>query len=187
MAKVNGPFMSLDASGTIAGVLTASKWKGRNYMRIKTNPANPKTPAQLAVRSILGTLSKIAVAVLRPAEDTNGIGSAFFLKARELAPSGQSWISWLQKALNSKFSTLISGYNGIESSVKAFYEEEAGDIGLTQYIDVNEVTHKAGEQLFVLAFFAVNYLGYTGFSTGIETATALEVEALAEYVNKSAN
>ena len=30
MARVTGPFMSLDASGTIFGTLTASIWKGRS-------------------------------------------------------------------------------------------------------------------------------------------------------------
>lgn len=51
MAKVIGPFMSLDASGTLAGTITASKWKGRNYMRQRVTPANPQTDAQTGVRS----------------------------------------------------------------------------------------------------------------------------------------
>lgn len=51
MAKVIGPFMSLDASGTLAGTITASKWKGRNYMRQRVTPSNPQTSAQTGVRS----------------------------------------------------------------------------------------------------------------------------------------
>jgi hypothetical protein len=51
MAKVIGPFMSLDASGTLAGTITASKWKGRNYMRQRVIPSNPQSDAQTGVRA----------------------------------------------------------------------------------------------------------------------------------------
>jgi hypothetical protein len=55
MAKVSGPFMSVDASGTIYGVLTASIWKGRNYIRGHVVPTNKKTDAQKVVRQLLAT------------------------------------------------------------------------------------------------------------------------------------
>ena len=55
MAKVSGPFMSVDASGTIYNTLTASIWKGRNYIRGYVRPTNPKTAAQLVVRTLLAT------------------------------------------------------------------------------------------------------------------------------------
>ena len=53
MAKVTGPFMSVDASGTIYNTLTASIWKGRNYIRGWFRPSNPKTAGQLAQRTLL--------------------------------------------------------------------------------------------------------------------------------------
>lgn len=53
MAKVTGPFMSIDASGSIYNTLTASVWKGRNYIRGWFRPSNPKTPDQFAQRSLL--------------------------------------------------------------------------------------------------------------------------------------
>lgn len=55
MAKVTGPFMSIDASGTIYNTLTASIWKGRNYIRGFFRPTNPKTDAQFTVRTLLAT------------------------------------------------------------------------------------------------------------------------------------
>jgi hypothetical protein len=55
MAKVTGPFMSIDAAGTIYNALTASIWKGRNYIRGYFRPSNPKTAAQLVVRTLLAT------------------------------------------------------------------------------------------------------------------------------------
>lgn len=64
MAKVTGPFMSIDASGTIYNTLTASIWKGRNYIRGWFRPSNPKTANQLAQR----TLMKTAVAAWQALE-----------------------------------------------------------------------------------------------------------------------
>ena len=55
MAKVKGPFMSVDASGTIYGTLTASIWKGRNYIRGLVIPTNRKTDGQKVVRTLLAT------------------------------------------------------------------------------------------------------------------------------------
>jgi len=53
MARVTGPFLSIDASGTAYQLLTASIWKGRNYMRGFFRPTNPKTEDQKAVRETL--------------------------------------------------------------------------------------------------------------------------------------
>lgn len=55
MAKVTGPFMSIDASGTIYNTLTASIWKGRNYIRGFFRPTNPKTAAQFTQRTLLAS------------------------------------------------------------------------------------------------------------------------------------
>ena len=51
MAKVDGPLLSLDASGSVGGAMTFSKWKGRNYVRQKTKPANPQTAGQTTQRT----------------------------------------------------------------------------------------------------------------------------------------
>jgi hypothetical protein len=53
MAKVTGPLFSLDASGTIANAMTFSKWKGKNYVRLRVIPANPQTAGQTSQRNTL--------------------------------------------------------------------------------------------------------------------------------------
>jgi hypothetical protein len=63
MALVTGPAMSLDASGTIGGVMTFSKWKGRNYIRQCVKPSNPKTAAQTGLRAMLSFLSQAWAAI----------------------------------------------------------------------------------------------------------------------------
>jgi hypothetical protein len=58
MAKVTGPFLSLDARGTVAKTLTASVWKGVNYMRQRVVPANPRSFKQLAIRQLITDASQ---------------------------------------------------------------------------------------------------------------------------------
>lgn len=53
MARVVGPFMSVDASGTAYDLITASIWKGRNYVRGFFRPTNPKTANQKAQRELM--------------------------------------------------------------------------------------------------------------------------------------
>ena len=51
MARVAAPLLSLDASGTLAKAITFSKWKGRNYVRTRVVPANPRSGLQVGMRS----------------------------------------------------------------------------------------------------------------------------------------
>lgn len=58
MVKVNGPMLSLDASGTIANTATFAKWKGRAYVRQRVVPTNPKSAGQTSIRQMLKFLSQ---------------------------------------------------------------------------------------------------------------------------------
>lgn len=51
MVTLKGPLMSFDASGALGGSIVFSKWKGRNYARKLSIPANPKTGLQVGMRS----------------------------------------------------------------------------------------------------------------------------------------
>ena len=53
MVRVTGPFLSLDARGTLADTLTGSFWRGINYIRERVVPHNPKSTEQTAVRGVL--------------------------------------------------------------------------------------------------------------------------------------
>jgi hypothetical protein len=58
MVKVAAPALSLDASGSIAGAVTFSKWKGRNYVRQLVKPSNPQSGGQVGVRAMFKFLSQ---------------------------------------------------------------------------------------------------------------------------------
>lgn len=52
MALVKAPLFGLDASGALGDSIVFSKWRGRNYVRILTQPANPKSGLQVGMRSV---------------------------------------------------------------------------------------------------------------------------------------
>ncbi len=58
MVKVNGPMMSLAASGTLADTITFSNWKGRAYVRERVIPSNPKSGAQVGRRAMFKFLTQ---------------------------------------------------------------------------------------------------------------------------------
>ncbi len=58
MVKVIGPLGGFDASGSLAGSIVFSKWKGRNYVRRLVKPSNPKSGGQVGVRSMFKFLSQ---------------------------------------------------------------------------------------------------------------------------------
>jgi hypothetical protein len=51
MAIAKAPLFGLDASGTIAGSIVFSKWKGRNYVRRHAVPSNPQSGLQVGMRA----------------------------------------------------------------------------------------------------------------------------------------
>lgn len=59
MAVVKGPLFSIGASGTVAGAVVYSTWKGRPYVRQHAIPANPRSAGQLSVRAMMQFLSQI--------------------------------------------------------------------------------------------------------------------------------
>jgi len=59
MAKVTGPLLSLDASGTVANTMTFSRWKGINYVRQRVIPTYTNTTAQAAIRLLVKNASQI--------------------------------------------------------------------------------------------------------------------------------
>ena len=58
MARVTGPLFSVDASGTVAGAVVFSRWKGRSYVRKHAIPSNPNSVKQVSVRAALRFLSQ---------------------------------------------------------------------------------------------------------------------------------
>lgn len=165
--------MSINPSGSLAGLMTAARWKGIPYVRLLVTPSNPRSAGQLATRLIFGSIAKAAKSVLTSFADMADVGSPFFTTARDAAPSGQSWISFLQQRSYAAASGIDSGYAALSGTVQGYFANTAADIGLTDYVpswDTNP-GYVAGKQLYALAYFGSNTL--TGaVKTAADTAIA---------------
>lgn len=56
--KIRSPMHSIDARGKFGASLVFAIWRGLNYVRSLTIPANPQTTRQMLVRGYLTTLSR---------------------------------------------------------------------------------------------------------------------------------
>lgn len=189
MAKSDAPFMSINASGTLFSLLTAAKWKGRPYLRGRVIPSNPSTANQQNTRAAIGTIAKGASLVLTSYSDPAGFGSLFFQTARDGAPSGQSWISWLQKTLVSiEFGDVETAYAGESGTVQGYFQTGATGAGLTDYDPdfYHQTPHDimtAGGQLYTLAYFAANYLTGTVQTTAAAALVGANQTAIDDFVD----
>jgi len=91
MARVSGPFMSIDASGTIYKTLTASIWKGRNYIRGYFVPTNADTAAQQVQRALMasavtGWQALVAVMPVSPPLGAESYKDQWNIAARDVYP-----------------------------------------------------------------------------------------------------
>jgi hypothetical protein len=50
--------MSMDASGTVAGAIVFSRWKGLPYVRRHAIPSNPRSPKQVSMRAMMSFLAR---------------------------------------------------------------------------------------------------------------------------------
>lgn len=187
--KSPAPLMSLNPSGSIFGLLTASRWKGRPYLRGLVTPSNPSSAGQIAVRLYLGSVAKAARAVLTQANDTLSVGSQFFIDARDGAPSGQSWISFLQRYAKDVYDKTITQWALIDGTEKGYFTSGATTLGLSDYTPTlggdPQTGLTAGQQVMALGFFAQDYLSQTLTTLLGTSPDASSVTAFVAYVQDS--
>ena len=153
MAKTTGPLLSFDASGTTGKVMTASKWKGRTYMRLRVIPKNPKSDDQAGLRTVFGAVAKNAKQIL-PASD-------LYTQIVAVTPQDQSWISYLAKVTigpnGDDFAAAKTAYNLMgNATVKGYFDAAAPTVGLSGF-ELPYGTYgavSAGLQLWACAYAA---------------------------------
>ena len=161
MARVTGPLMSMEASGTIGKTLTFANWVGRQYVRRWTRPSNPQTQDQMDQRnafSVIGVGVSWANKCLQINSSTTKTDEAAY---REKTPSGMRWNGYIQKVLTGSGA---AGYKAAKLawdalSNKAAWETTAA--GLTppvqsapQYQEggASDVAATPGEVLFIMNY-----------------------------------
>ena len=120
MARVTGPLMSMEASGTIGKTLTFANWVGRQYVRRWTRPANPQTADQMDQRnafSIIGVGVSQANKCLQVNDSTTKTDEQAF---RDKTPSGMRWNGYIQKVLTGSGA---AGYNAAQAAWNALSDK----------------------------------------------------------------
>ena len=161
MARVTGPLMSMEASGTIGKTLTFANWVGRQYVRRWTRPSNPQTQVQMDQRnafSVIGVGVSWANKCLQINSSTTKTDEAAF---REKTPSGMRWNGYIQKVLTG---SSAAGYKAAKlawNSISNNAAWEATAAGLTppvqsapQYQEggASDVAATPGEVLFIMNY-----------------------------------
>lgn len=161
MARVTGPLMSMEASGTIGKTLTFANWVGRQYVRRWTRPANPQTQNQMDQRnafSIIGVGVSWANKCLQINSSTTKTDEVAF---REKTPSGMRWNGYIQKVLTGSGA---AGYKAAKLAWDALGSGAAWETtaaGLTppvqsapQYQEggASDVAATPGEVLFIMNY-----------------------------------
>lgn len=189
MAKVTGPLMSLDASGTVGKTAVFSKWKGQNYVRLRVTPMNRQTSDMQNVRIKCGGMGYACSFVTRDVPGEGNVG--FYSDAKAAAPAGQSWISFAMKQLlganMSTFDGKATAYTSVNPTNQGYYATAAANLGLTAFsiAVVGTVTSiVAAEILYHLAWFAHTDLDGAGsiFATDPDDASAAELANLLLYL-----
>ena len=161
MARVTGPLMSMEASGTIGKTLTFANWVGRQYVRRWTRPSNPQTLEQMRQRnafSVIGVGVSQANNCLQDNSSTSKTDEQAF---REKTPSGMRWNGYIQKVLTG---TNAAGYRAAKLAWDSLLGQAAWETtanGLTppvplapQYLEGGASTDAAspGEVLFIMNY-----------------------------------
>lgn len=129
MAKVTGPLMSLEASGTIGNALTFSRWVGRPYVRRYTVPANPQTLDQENHRNRFSAIGTITTWASRNQQtfDGNVLDDQALIKAK--TPADQRWNGYLLRVMTSgngaQYEAAKASWEGANLSYQPAWETAA--------------------------------------------------------------
>lgn len=181
MAKLKGPLMSMEASGSIGGALTYANWKGQAYVRGLVIPVNRMSEDQGDNRMIVGGIGRAVSKV--------NVDSDYHLQMITLnkIPSGQSKQSALVKAIKTLYCADATAFEAIYTAFeahaqKAAFTASAAEIGLADFnIEYKGTAHSfsKGMMLYLIAKYGCD-MDFTGepYATAIGSWDATETAAL---------
>ena len=123
MAKVKGPLMSMEASGSYGSTLVFGRRLGSNVVRQLVKPSNPQTQGQMDARNRVRVFGALQKFVSGTALMLSGKTSTDKALIAALTPAGQRWNSYMQQV------GIGSGgiaYNGARAAYALLTELEKG-------------------------------------------------------------
>ena len=124
--------MSMQASGTFANTLTFGTWKGRQVVRQRVTPSNPRSIGQEGARNKM-RLTAIAqrfanLTLLKRAGELTTDKEELITKA----PSGQAWNGFLTKSIigiaGANFATAQAAWALLSGAQKTAYDTAAATL-----------------------------------------------------------
>ena len=97
MAKVKGPLMSMEASGSYGSTLVFGRRLGSNVVRQLVKPSNPQTQGQMDARNRVRVFGALQKFVSGTALKLSGKTSTDKELIAALTPAGQRWNSYMQQ------------------------------------------------------------------------------------------
>lgn len=175
MAKVTGPLLSLNASGTVGKALTYKQWKGINACSIKSRPSNPRTDDQMVGRAYFAAGGKITKVT-----DLTGDVCGFL---KESAPAGQSWASaFIREIQGSNYANIIAAktfYNDAgNSTIKGYFDAAALHSSIESVdLDGTSATQLSAGLILLAAYSASFRLGDPKAPTTVASVIESQVKA----------
>ncbi|HEX8501969.1 MAG TPA: hypothetical protein VF659_15405 [Pyrinomonadaceae bacterium] len=170
MAKVNGPLMSMEASGTIGNTITFDR---RGFVRTRVIPTNPKSDAQGNVRQMLLAVQKTLTL----------LGAAAIAAVKTLAPVAYRWNSYLLSQVigpgSETFEASRAAFAALAAPDRANWETRAAALGITQ----QTIPYASDDPISPgLALFAVSRALFNlGLNVAAGTPAAANYDAWGDY------
>ena len=170
MAKVKGPLMSLEASGTVGDTITFDK---RGFVRQRVIPANPQTDLQGNQRQmLLGTQRALRL-----------LGAAVIDALKSIAPTSYRWNAYaLQQVIgpgSSEFEASRAAFAALPAADRDNWEARAVALGLT----AQSIAYATDPPVSPgLALFAISRALYRlGINTPAGAPAAANFDAWGDY------
>jgi len=167
MAKVDGPLMSLGASGKVGDALVFFAWKGTNVVRRWLKPTQPNSTLQGYVRAVMYAIGKV-ISKVQSVSGGDAVDSKLFALNTAKAPSGVNWNAFFaQGFLNllqsggafqtASLSAIVSAYSALGTAVLTAFKTNATALGLADFaFDYGFTSNiEAGCQLYMGALGCV--------------------------------
>ncbi|CAK0782151.1 conserved hypothetical protein [Gammaproteobacteria bacterium] len=163
MAKVKGPLMSMEASGTYGGTLTFGKWKGRAYVRQHVTPRNPNSAGQALGRNRMRVTANAQKFVNGTQSKESGQTMTDKERLIRVTPSDKVWNAYLvtnmvgQGGLNYKqaqdaYATLSVAEQAAWNSAAKTLSPEIGDTFQKAETGGTDSVVSAGETFFMYRY-----------------------------------
>ena len=166
MAKLVGPFMSLEARGKLGDAIVAFVWKGRNVLRAWTIPSNPQSTGQKLIRQKFAAMGK-NTKVIKEIQSDLLSGSAMYQLIKAVTPAAQIWNAEFAKAAladlkaDSAFTELSDSISD-GAWVGSEFALAAGTLGMTPLTGAPYATEISPKMQLAMGAYAAYKLNLSG-------------------------